>query len=217
MISVLPYTAVLTQGINVILIGIFGTIKSIYNHENPDLANNLRKLDVEYHLRLVSTVLKNQKYVPVITIKEYINDQSIIFSTVESGKTSQDPLEVCLFYLSNSVKDIHLTLVSVNQKVQYHQTKWLNTYRILSIQELLNKLEADIDILKNRFNDFIKIQQIYQQDTMLEQMNTWYTGNNSNTLRIENNDNNTLRIENNDDNTLRIENKKNIPNLLNEI
>jgi hypothetical protein len=162
--GILPYTAVLSQGINAILFGTFGAIKSIYNHQNPDLNNNLRRLDIEYHLRLISSVLKNQSYVPIVTVKEHINDQSIVFTTVQGIHSVDDPLEICLIYLSKIVNDIHVNLVLINQKVTYHQTKWGSSYRTLDIDELLNKLETDITILKNRFDDFIKIRNIYQHD-----------------------------------------------------
>jgi len=155
----------LVAGISSMTFGIFGTVKSIYNHKNPDLTNHLKRLDIEYHLRLISSVLKNQSHSPVTTIKEHIDNKSIIFSTVPNNKISEDPLEICLIYLSKSVNDIHKTLLSINQKVVYHQTKWFGSYRTLNISPLLTQLEIDIDILKNRFNDFIKIYNIYRHNT----------------------------------------------------
>jgi hypothetical protein len=167
MITVLPYSMLtqgfyssLVTGISSMTIGIFGTAKSIYNHQNPDLTNFLKKLDIEYQLRLVGSVLKSQSRVPIIVRKEHIDNKSIIFTNVTNNYVSDNPIEISLIYLSKIIEDIHKILLQIDQKVNYHQTKWLSSYRTLNIESLLTQLETHSVILKNRFDDFVKLSSI---------------------------------------------------------
>lgn len=152
----------LVTGISSMTFGVIGSIKSIYNHKNPNLTNHLRRLDIEYHLRLISAVLKNQSQTSTSFSKEHIDGKSMIFITAKDKKTSVDPIQISLAYISKIIDDIHQNLILINQKVEYHQSKWFNAYRILDLNSLLTQLEINTNILKARFDDFIKICTIYQ-------------------------------------------------------
>ena len=76
----------LISGIGTMTMGIYGSVKSIYNCQNPDLTNHIRRLDLEYQLRLISSVLKKQNIMPVIMIDEtnYTED-TLTYRTGDEG------------------------------------------------------------------------------------------------------------------------------------
>jgi hypothetical protein len=161
----LPYT-LLTQGlysgvitgISTMTVGMCRIIRSIYSHKNPDVDKLIKKLDIEYHIILISTILKNFNKTGTIDIKEHIGDKSIIFTVFDESKSNrQDPIQISLTYLSLIIRDIHNDLMVINQQIEYHNTKWLSSWRTLNIKKYLDILEIHNTILVNRYNDFLKI------------------------------------------------------------
>jgi len=164
----IPYTAVLSQGIysslvtgiSAMTLGIFSSVKSIYNHQNPDLTNSLKKLDIEYHLRLISAILNKYNQKGTETIKEHIDNKSVIFTTVpelQEASGLEDPVEISLSYISKIIGEIRHTLLQIDRKVVNHNMKYFSTWRTLNIDELLQTLETNTNILKSRFDDFVKL------------------------------------------------------------
>lgn len=166
----IPYTAVLTQGIYSSLVtgistmtfGIFSTVKSIYKHENPDITNHLRKLDIEYQLRLISSILNKHSESSVMNIKEHIDNKSVIFTTLKEKRKTNDPIEVNLSYLSKIIDEIHRDLIQLDKKVSYHNSKYFCGWRTLNVSNILSNLDTNSAILKNRFDDFVKLCTIYK-------------------------------------------------------
>lgn len=165
MALMLPYN-LLTQGLyNGIITGIsqmtFGVakiLKSIYSHKNPDINNYIQKLDIEYHINMVSTVLRKYSKGEVINMKEHIGDKSVIFTTIpKSERTTNDPIQVSLTYLSDIIKQIHHDLMQISVEIEYHKTKWFNSWRTLNIKKQLEILDVHHTIMVSRYNDFLNI------------------------------------------------------------
>uniref|UniRef100_A0A6C0LSH4 Uncharacterized protein n=1 Tax=viral metagenome TaxID=1070528 RepID=A0A6C0LSH4_9ZZZZ len=129
------------NGISLITINTGKLIKSVYNHKNPDMNKHLQKLDIEYKLNLIESIIN---FIP----SNY--DKNI------------DPIFICLRGIKIAIENVHNNLLQINKKIAYHVTKWFSSWRTLNIKLLLNMLEMNVEILNNRFNDYVKTCQIYQ-------------------------------------------------------
>src|SRR5688500_15149172 len=170
--AMIPY-GIITQGLYGGLISGIGTmtfgmckiIKSIYSHKNPDVDNFIKKLDIEYRVNLISTILKKYNKTKTIDIKEHICDKSVIFTVLDNRSLSEsmkyraatDPLQISLMYLSTVICDIHNDLILIDKQIAYHQSKWFNSWRVMNIKKYLDSLETNNSLLLNRFDDFMKI------------------------------------------------------------
>lgn len=176
----IPYTAVLSQGIysslvtgiSAMTLGIFSSVKSIYNHQNPDVTNSLKRLDIEYHLRLISAILNKYNQTRSETIREHIDNKSVIFTTLpelQEKSNLEDPVEISLSYISKIIGEIRQTLLKIDRKVMNHNMKYFSSWRTLNVEDLLLELETNTKILKNRFDDFVKLAGLCQiQSQMLK-------------------------------------------------
>lgn len=155
----------LVSSISTMTFGMCNMIKSIYSHKNPDVDNFIKKLDLEYRINFISTILKKYNKTKTIDIKERICDKSVIFTIVDNNsltessryRTASDPFQVSLMYLSSIICDIHNDLSEINKQIEAHQAKWFNSWRVLNIKKYLDILETDSYILSKRFDDFMKI------------------------------------------------------------
>ena len=168
MAALIPYT-ILAQGIYTGIIGTISTvtigtctaIKSIYTHKNPDVKRIIKKYDVKHKLELIESVLKitdhnNKNRFEKMKLNDLEKTQ--IFEIIESqNNIGDDPIELCLKYLHESIEDIHTNLKEINAKVMRHTAKWFNSWRTLNIKRQLDDLEENIKILDKRFNDFMRI------------------------------------------------------------
>lgn len=149
----------LIGGISTITLSACSMVKSIYTHKNPNVDKVLSELDLERRLKLIQTVL-NMKESNKKTIKTKLNEmeKSVLLSMVkgEDGK-SDDPIELCLTYLRETIERIDKDLADIHYKVAYHNTKWFNSWRTLNIKKQLDALKISSALLDARFNDLIKI------------------------------------------------------------
>ena len=174
MALIIPYTLItqglysgIISGISTMTFGMCGVIKSIYSHKNPDVDNFIKKLDIEYHINLISIILKNYNKSGTIDIKEHICDKSVIFTVLHENYTGlnkdeltqklENPIQMSLMYLSLIIREIHNDLTVINRQIEYHNSKWFNSWRTMNIRKYLETLEVHNTILINRFNDFMKI------------------------------------------------------------
>jgi len=163
--AMIPYT-LLTQGlysgvitsISTMTCGMCNVIKSIYKYQNPDAINHIKRLDIEYHIKLISLIVKKYTISNTTDIKERINNKSLIFTTInDTSSKITDPIQLSLLYLSIIIKDIHSDLIAINKKVAYHNTKFFNSWRTLDIKSNLETLENNNNILKERLDIFLKL------------------------------------------------------------
>jgi len=160
----------LISGISTMTFGMCKIIKSIYSHKNPDVDNFIKKLDIEYRINLISTILKKYNKTKTVDIKEHICDKSVIFTVLDNRsltesmkyKSASDPLQISLMYLSSVICEIHNDLMMISKQIEYHQSKWFNSWRTVNIKRYLDSLETNNLILSNRFDDFMKISALSQ-------------------------------------------------------
>lgn len=167
-LAIIPYT-IFAQGIYTGLISIIsgvttnacGMVKSIYTHKNPDVSRVLREMDIERRLKLIQSVLNNIEHTPEYPVSKIkLNDmeKTQIFEMVGAqSDLDSDPIELCLFYLHDSMQEIHNSLTAINQKVENHNKKWFSSWRTLNIKPLLDNLKLNSMLLNDRFNDLTKI------------------------------------------------------------
>lgn len=169
--AMIPYT-LLTQGlysgiitgIGKMTFGIAGVIKTIYRYQNPNINKYIQTLDIEYHINLISSVLRKYSKLGSINIKEHIGDKSVIFTTIPIKTITNDPMQISLKYLSQSIEDIHKDLLCIMEDISYHQLKWFNSWRSLNIKKRLDTLEIHNNILKSRYNNFIQIYSAFESN-----------------------------------------------------
>jgi len=150
MALVLPYTLItqgfysgIISGISTITFRMCGVVKSIYSHKNPDVDNFIRKLDIEYRVNIISTILKNYNKTGTIDIKEHICDKTVIFTVFDKPLLNvTDPIQLSLMYLSGIIREIHNDLISINNEIAYHHTKWFNSWRALDIKKKVGYVEC---------------------------------------------------------------------------
>lgn len=167
-LAFIPYT-ILAQGIytglistiSAITMGTCRLVKSVYTHKNPDANRIMTELDIERRLRLIQSVLNvidkkcNHK---LAKIKLNDLEKTQIFEMVGSKTDLEnDPIELCLIYLHETIQNINNDLTMINKKVTYHNTKWFSGWRTLNIKPLLENLRTNSNLLENRFNDLTKI------------------------------------------------------------
>ena len=164
----LPYT-ILTQGIYAGIIGTISTVTmgtcrlvtSIYNHRNPDISRVIKKLDIDRRLMLIQAVLNSIEHTAKHNeARLKLNDleKTQVFELVGAETDlSNDPIELCLIYLHETIQAIHDDLSAINNKVEYHTTKWFSSWRTLNITSLIDNLELNAGLLNARFEDLTKI------------------------------------------------------------
>mgnify|MGYP003537659321 FL=1 len=181
MAFLIPYSLI-TQGlctgivttISAMTVGSYKVIKSIYNHKNEDIQQFLKKLDIERKLALIESAIRHTRSDPPIEeiIPEIPTNPNVeitpnhlqnlcIIENYNRAKskavTSTDPIHLCLSDLSAIITEIHISLKLIDQKVRSHNRKWFYAYRYLDVQKELNKLETNVKILNDRYEDLIKI------------------------------------------------------------
>lgn len=178
----IPYSLI-THGLYTGLVSTIGTvtfgtcklIKSMYSHKNPDVSKVIKELDIERKLKMVQSVInlihhssKNNE------VKIKLNDleKTQIFELVSQKQYANkaedgykqdisidfdDPIELSLYYLQQTIQDIHNDLDAINQKVTRYNAKWFKSWRTLNVQSLLDNLILNAKILDLRYDDLIKI------------------------------------------------------------
>jgi hypothetical protein len=167
-LALIPYT-LLAQGIYSGLIGTISTVtigachvvKSIYTHKNPDVIKLITELDIERRLKLIQAVLNtidHESKTKIARMKLDDLEKTQIFELVGAETDlDNDPIELCLLYLHEIIQYIHNDLTAINKKVEYHNTKWFSSWRILSVKTFLENLRLHSKLLESRFDDLTKI------------------------------------------------------------
>ena len=167
-LAIFPY-ALLARGIYAGLIGTIstatmracGVVKSIYTHKNPDATKLIIELDIERRLRLIQSVLnKIDNQTKQKTAKVKLNDleKTQIFELIgEEADLDDDPIDLCLMYLYETIQNIHNDLSAINKKIAHHNTKWFSAWRTLNIKSILESLKLHSKLLDSRFEDLTKI------------------------------------------------------------
>jgi hypothetical protein len=166
----IPLT-LLAQGIYTGLIGTISafTIKTcnlvntLYARKNSNVTKIVRELDIERRIRLIQSILnkidQESKYYTRVT-NDGFNDleKTQIFNMIGSiPNLNEDPIEICLIYLKETIQEIHNDLSNIDNKIMKHNTKWFKNWRTLNIQENLDNLKLNSKLLESRFDDLTKV------------------------------------------------------------
>jgi len=171
------YTGIITT-ISTITTGTCYIVTSIYTHKNPNVSAYIKELDIERRLKLIEAVLHtikqtkpNETFIPsapplvepAVVLNQQIKKLSIDNQTVEYflfddyQKKPEDPIQLCLRYLSDIIYEIHKNLSTIHEKVSNHNDKWFSAWRSLHIKKDLESLKINSLILNMRFGDLIEI------------------------------------------------------------
>jgi hypothetical protein len=167
-LALIPYTLVV-QGIYTGLIGTIGTItmgtcrlvKSMYTTKNPDITKIIIESDIERRLRLIQSVLNvidhdSKRRANKMNLDDLEKTQ--IFDLLDANTDfDNDPIELCLIYLHETIQHIHNDLSNINKKVTNHNSKWFSNWRTLNVKSLLESFKLNSKRLDLRFDDLTKI------------------------------------------------------------
>ena len=191
MAFLIPYSLI-TQGlctgivttISTMTVGSYKVIKSIYVHKNEDIHLFLKKLDIDRKLSLIESVISSSKSPQSETSTDLTNELEITPShlrnlhLIENYHRSKskntnitDPIQLCLTDLSTIITEIHINLKSIDQKVHSHNRKWFQSCRTLNVQKELERLEINVKIMNDRYEDLIKISMLRAVSCMNIQTN----------------------------------------------
>lgn len=121
-------------------------VKRVYTHKNPDVTKLLKQLDLERRLTLVQSILN------------VTGGYNLEMTDINEEKgANQNPIELCLISLQQSIQDIHDDLIKIEVKVESHKRKWFNSWRTLNIKEMLENLDIHSQQLDRRFEDLNKV------------------------------------------------------------
>lgn len=149
------YTGVITT-ISKITINSALLIKSIYNHENPDIIKIINELDLDQRFKIIQSVLyKLDLTTNNITLTNL--DKTQIFNIIDEELNENDPIELCLKYIHENINQIHHNLVLINRKIDNHKKKWFNKWRTLNIEPYIQNIKNNSNKLNLRFDDLLKI------------------------------------------------------------
>jgi hypothetical protein len=140
--------------ISTFTIGTGKVIASIYNSQNPDAINFIKKLDIERRLQLIESVVKSIN--PNYTTNATKESELKIIEDYQPNVPS-NPIELALMHLSEIIGEINNNLKTINKKVTEHQAKWFQSWRTLDINGDMEILGTNSVIMENRFRDFIRI------------------------------------------------------------
>lgn len=151
-----------TQGIYAGMINAISTVTvrsvyladAIYSYKHPDVTAQIKRLDIERRLRVIESVIK-----ALGSRTTRLNpEQELTVSTI-IGKTDpfEDPIEICLSYVEESIKAVHQDLLRIKERIESHRKLWFSGWRTLDVDGLMISLRSNSEILEARFNDLTKI------------------------------------------------------------
>ena len=84
-------------------------------------------------------------------------------SNLSNPSNPSNIIEQALFDLNDIIKELNETIITIDEMKEYQRTLYLNNWKIRApnLTFILDKLKIEIDILNIRFDDFIKITNIY--------------------------------------------------------
>lgn len=131
-------TELLIQTVKTTSNGIIGTIKYISSYNNIDitlLKKDLENIDLENKITIINQF-----------IEEIENTKNIKESIKSSIKSVHDILD-----------KINIELESIKEDIEYHQTKYFNSWRTLCCDNKIENLKTHDSILNNRFDLLVKL------------------------------------------------------------
>ena len=117
---------------------LLGFAKDTIVDYHPLISSVLEELDIEATLDIVNAILKE-------TPDNYEKNVS---------------LHICIHHINESVGKIQKLLKKIDDEIEYHKTRYLNTWRTPNYHKDVEKLRLNKKILDERVDMFIKLLQI---------------------------------------------------------
>jgi hypothetical protein len=131
-------TELLIQTIKTTSNGIIGTIKYISTHNSIDLT--LLQQDIE------NIDLENK----IIIINEFMEE-------IENRKHVKQSIKSSIKSVHDILEKINKELETIKEDVEYHQTKYFNSWRSLCCDDTIRNIKSHNEILDKRFDLLMKL------------------------------------------------------------
>jgi len=139
----------------------YGLITGLSTSDNIDVRECLTRLDLEYKLKMVESVI-NQK------LNEYYKKHKLGDSELDADmvivnkeialKGNTDPVIISLYYLFELTNKIHHELDIIYKIVTAHKNSWIGMVRKLNIDVNLRRLEKLVETLDQRFHTYLLLE-----------------------------------------------------------
>jgi hypothetical protein len=142
----------------------YNTLASLYLHQNPNVNDFLKKIDIESKLSIIKSTVE---YIDSLSKEEVSELEKTQILTIMNREINinKDPIEITLFFIKESVQDIHNDLIGLNNKILNHKNKWFNTWRHLSISKEERNIKIHLKQLKSRFELLGQVSAILETNT----------------------------------------------------
>jgi hypothetical protein len=103
-----------------------------------EIINTLNNTDLDFTIIIIDHLVKEQ-----------------------SGKNLNESVKMALIGVNEILELIHKELDTIKKAIEYHKTKYFNTWRGFSWSGNLNLIKQHNDILKNRYQMLLELLKIY--------------------------------------------------------
>lgn len=109
------------------------------NHSGiKEIINQLDQTDLEFYISIIEQVVNEQE-----------------------GKELPVSVKKALIGVNDILTLIHKELDEIKKSLEYHETKYFNTWRSFSLQYNIETIKKHNDLLKNRYSVLIELLKIY--------------------------------------------------------
>jgi hypothetical protein len=155
---------------------VLSSIREIKKSENADVKKYVKKINTEYYLILIESTLRQlhkdieshsssssdlEKREP--SSEKRLGDTLKKLHEIDEWRhsfkvESDNPLEINLRYMVQSLKDIHHDLKDIERIMVKNEARLCHRFRSQSnLQRKLEDLKMNTELLRDRFGDFLKM------------------------------------------------------------
>ena len=155
------------DSISSIMFNLINIVVITRNLNNKDFNKFIIDLDLDFKLELIQNFLSdmgiiciniNQDDNQIILSGNKETELEIITTKLPSQYNNQfKSLSSAIKYLCITLNNIHNLMTNINQKIEYHNTKYFNSLRKLDIEFEMNLIKKEHNILLGRFDLILKI------------------------------------------------------------
>jgi len=156
------------NSISTIMFNLINIVSSTQNLNNLDFNKFIIDIDLDFKLELIHNFLSDMGIICIYTDNNDIdhdNNQIIIDTKLDVVNTKVQTqysnqyksLSSAIKYLCITLNNIHNSMTNIKQKIEYHNTKYFNSFRKLDIELEMNLIKKEHNILLGRFDLILKI------------------------------------------------------------
>jgi hypothetical protein len=112
----------------------------------------LKKFVSSHHDQINEILIENDLVSKLEIIQALMNDIEKQINDFE-----KESIHKALFNLHSIVEEISNTLLKIDNKIKYHQTKYFYKWRTLNYENELQRLKRDIKLLDLRYQMFLEV------------------------------------------------------------